>query len=144
MSPHGCGTRWRREGDFTAVAEPDRAIPEPAAAAPGPRKPARATRGEARRDRRRNAGLQEHRHAPRATGRSRGAEEGTRGAQGNADDPREVVPEAVEVPRGALRGPRGEDSIGPRRRDRGLRDQLSFSPEDDGANPYIGTSLGEL
>src|SRR5256886_4864062 len=104
MSPPVCGARWRREGPLPPAAESDRTVPAVAEPAPGPREPAHATRGEvarSRRDPRRtqqthrgDADLQEHWHAARAPGRPRRAEEGARGAQGDAHDPSQVAPEA--------------------------------------------------
>src|SRR2546430_9430868 len=106
MSPPVCGARWRREGHLPAVAEPDRTVPAVAEPAPGPREPAHATRGEVARGRRNprrtqqahggDADLQEHRHAARPAGRPRRAEEGARGAQGDAYDPSQIAAEAGE------------------------------------------------
>src|SRR6266540_3046151 len=149
--PHAC-MRWPCEGDLPAAAEPDRAIPESAATAPGAREPARAARSEASRDRidpggarqglDGDAGLQEHRHAPRAPGRPGRSEEGARRAQGDAHDPREVAPEAREVPLRTLQRPRGQDPDGPGR-GRRIRRRLNFSPYEEVANPYIARSVGE-
>src|SRR5207245_11315230 len=82
----------------------------------------------ARKERGRDADLQEHRNAPRPARRSRGAEEGARGAQGNPHDPREVDPEAGEVPVGAVRGSRGQDSIRARHDALGRGEPLNSLP----------------
>src|SRR6266511_1042091 len=150
--PHAC-RRWPREGDLPAAAEPDRAIQESAATAPGAREPARAARSEASRDRidpggarqglGGDAGLQEHRHAPGAPGRPGQSKEGARRAQGDAHDPREVAPEAREVPLRTLQRPRGQDPDGPGRGRRRIRRRLNFSPYEEVANPYIARSVGE-